>query len=122
MSKGMFTELMEASEPKKVAPAHRRGQPTKPPLPPPKVPRPSDDLLPGDLEDLSAAGYNSHSYRFTEAEIRWLRRFCLRASERLDRQISHNTLIRLLLRLADQEWQGNPRSNRILQLLAKLKD
>jgi len=119
----MFTELMEASEPKKVAPAPRKEQPAKPsPAPPPGTQRSTDDLLPGDLEDLSAAGYNSHSYRFTEAEIRWLRRFCLRASERLDRQISHNTLIRVMLRLADQEWQDNPRNNRILQLLGRTKD
>jgi hypothetical protein len=119
----MFTELMEASEPRKAVAAPSKRQPAKPsPPPPPAPPRQPDDLLPGDLEDLSTAGYNSHSYRFTEAEIRWLRRFCLRASERLDRQISHNTLIRVLLRLADDEWRGNPRSNRILQMLGRLRD
>lgn len=69
------------------------------------------------LEDLSAAGYTSHSYRFTERELRWLRRFCMRLSEMLDRPVSHNTLIRLLFRLADGEWRSNPDNNKLRTLL-----
>ena len=116
MGKGMFTELMEAAQAKDQAPQEQ------PQSGPPKKPSSQDDMLPGDLEDISQAGYTSHSYRFTEAELRWLRRFCLRASERIDRRISHNTLIRLLLRLADDEWKTNPDENRLLDLLSRLKD
>jgi len=79
-----------------------------------------DDLLPSRLEDLSEVGYNSHSYRFTDGEIRWLRRFCLRLSETLDRPVAHNTLIRTLFRLADSEWRASPDANRILDLLTEL--
>jgi len=111
----MFTELMEASAPKERPPRKEaRSEKPKPALP--------DDLLPTELEDLSQAGYTSHSYRFTEAELRWLRRLCLRASERLDRQISHNTLVRVLLRLAEKEWKANPDDNRLLDLLTRIKD
>ena len=117
MSKGMFTELMEAADKKPEQQQPQRPEATKP-APPPK----DDGLLPGDLQDLSDAGYNSHSYRFTEAENRWIRRFCLRASELLDRKVSHNTLIRVLLRLADQEWTTDPDRNRLRDLLSKIKD
>lgn len=117
MSKGMFTELMEAADKKREQPKPEAQQ-----LPKAAPPPPDDGLLPGDLQDLSEAGYNSHSYRFTEAENRWIRRFCLRASEQLDRKVSHNTLIRVLLRLADQEWSTDPDRNRLRDLLSKIKD
>jgi hypothetical protein len=111
----MFTELMEASDKEQKLPVERERREAK------IVPA-SDDLLPDDLEDLSAVGYNSHSYRFTETEIRWMRRFSLRASELLDRKISHNSLVRVLLRLADQEWKTHPDRNRLRDLLSKIKD
>jgi hypothetical protein len=111
----MFTELMEASD--KI-----QGPPVKRELRDAKIVPPSDDLLTDDLEDLSAVGYNSHSYRFTETEIRWMRRFSLRASEILDRKVSHNSLVRVLLRLADQEWKNDPDRNRLRDLLSKIKD
>ena len=115
MSKGMFTELMEAFD-KKQKPHVEQATRAEIPTPPP------DDLLPDSLEDLSTVGYNSHSYRFTETEIRWMRGFSLRASELLDRKISHNSLVRVLLRLADQEWKTDPDRNRLHDLLSKIKD
>ncbi len=116
MAKGMFTELMEASS-SEEHPQRKPKRATTPPVPAP----PPDDRLPRELEDLSRVGYNSHSYRLTETEVRWLRRFCLRASERLDRPISHNTLFRILLRLADEEWNDSPDKNRLLDFLSRLK-
>ena len=117
MTRGMFTELMETTTATGRAP---RGQAVE--ARPTKETATQDRALSGTLEDLSRAGYTSHSYRFTNAELRWLRRFCLRASERLDRQVSHNTLLRLFFRLADQEWNTNPRENRLLDLLSRLRD
>jgi hypothetical protein len=114
----MFTELMEASS-SEEQPRRERGRP-RAPSPPLPIP-PKTDRLPDELEDLSRAGYNSHSYRFTETEVRWLRRFCLRASERLDKPISHNTLFRVLLRLADQEWNSSRDANRLLDFLSHVK-
>ncbi len=117
MPKGMFTELMEASNTEeRPKPKSEKAARVPASTPPP------DDQLPRELEDLSQAGYNSHSYRLSESEIRWLRRFCLRASERIDRHISHNTLFRVLLRLADQEWQSDPDGNRLLELLSRLSE
>jgi hypothetical protein len=119
MTKGMFTQLMEAAENERKVkqPVTEQDQ-----TPSPRPTRMADELLPPALEDLSQVGYNSHSYRFTDSEIRWLRRFSLRLSENLDRHISHNTLIRLLLRLADQEWKSNPSANRLFELLSQIKD
>lgn len=116
MSKGMFTELMEtsSSDERPVAKPRKKVQ-SPAPIPP------LGDQLPAELEELSNAGYNSHSYRLSETEIRWFRRFCLRASERVDRHISHNTLFRALLRLADEEWKSNPDGNRLLKLLSRIK-
>ncbi len=114
--KGMFTELMEASSSREQP--RRKAKRVTPPL---AAPSPPDDRLPRELEDLSSVGYNSHSYRLTESEVRWLRRFCLRASERLDRTISHNTLFRVLLRLADDEWNSSPDKNRLLDSFSRLK-
>jgi len=113
--KGMFTELMEASD-SQGRPRRQSRSAT-----PPSVPAPSpDDRLPRELERMRV--HSSHSYRFTEAELRWLRRFCLHASERLDRRISHNTLFRVLLRLADDEWSKNPEKNRLLDFLSRIQE
>ncbi len=110
----MFSQLMAESE--------RPPEPAKEERPPVERRTPPsanrvDDLLPDRLEDLGEAGYTSHSYRLTEAELKWLRRFALRLSEHTDRSISHNTLIRALLRLADEEWRKNPEKNRLFTIL-----
>lgn len=107
----MFAQLMEETVPER--PEQR--------IPKPKPAPPKDNALPHDLEDLGSVGYTSHSYRLTESELRWLRRFSMQLSERLDRTVSHNTLIRLLLRLGDAEWSSNPDKNRLLDLLSRLK-
>lgn len=112
----MFADLMK-EQPERV-------QPTAPlaPKAPSKKSASSDDLLPDELESLGAVGYTSHSYRLTESEARWLRRFALRLSERLDIRVTHNTLFRALLRLGDAEWRTNPKSNRLIDLLTKTSD
>lgn len=115
MDKGMFTELMEASSDEERTPRGKSREETKNSSPP-------GDLLPGNLEDLSEAGYTAHTYRFTDAEMRWLRWFCLRASEQLDKKITHNSLIRTLMRLASNEWASKPSKNRLRDLLSRLKD
>ena len=108
----MFAQLMEDRP--SPAPDDKPAGEAKP------VPK-KDYTLPRELEDIGSAGYTSHSYRLTEVELRWLRRFSLQLSERLDRTVSHNTLIRLLLRLGDAEWTSNPNKNRLLDLLSRLK-
>lgn len=113
----MFAQLMEdKQQPAPPVPL------TKPQPPSTPDPLPADPVLPRGLEDLSDAGYTSHSYRLTEAELRWLRRFCLRLSEQRDQTVSHNTFVRLLLRLAQAEWDKNPKNNHLLKLLSELKN
>ncbi len=116
----MFAQLMEdkPDEPRPIKQKIVR-EPEEPITP---VPAPVDPVLPRALEDLSDAGYTSHSYRLTESELKWLRRFCLRLSEHRDQTVSHNTFVRLLLRLAQEEWNKNPNDNHLLKLLSQLKN
>jgi hypothetical protein len=116
----MFAQLME-DKPHEPQPA-KPELPAKPERHARPDPLPADPILPADLEDLSGAGYTSHSYRLTEAELKWLRRFCLRLSEHRDQTVSHNTFVRLLLRLAQDEWDKDPKDNHLLQLLSRLKN
>jgi hypothetical protein len=114
----MFAELMET-----------QNEPASPPPPVVRtVPKPTEHVapangdLPTDLEKLGDVGYTSHSYRLTASELLWFRRFSLKLSERLDRTISHNTVIRALFRIADDEWRANPEDNKLLKHLSELKD
>jgi hypothetical protein len=107
----MFGQLMEtqAEKPKDPIPAPSPKQPAKP----------KDELrLPEAFEDIGR-GYTAHSYRLTDAEVTWLRRFCLKLSEEMDRTVTQNELIRSLFRLADQEWRRKPEGNRILDELSR---
>lgn len=115
----MFAQLMENQDETPVTPA--KATPSKP-LQSKKAEGVADATLPDALENIGEAGYTSHSYRLTDAEVRWLRRFCLRLSEQMDRTVSQNELIRTLFRLADEDWRAKPDDNRILDQLSRLKD
>jgi hypothetical protein len=114
----MFTQLMESQpapddSPKQAAKPEPSAKPAR---------QPKDELaLPDDLEDIGDAGYTSHSYRLTDTEVRWLRRFCLKLSERMDRTVSQNELIRTLFRIADKEWREKPSTNRVADELSRNK-
>lgn len=112
----MFAQLMEPS-PEAAESDKQQPKPISHPAKPNEPQRREMEILDELLEELSQAGYTSHSYRFTENELRWLRRFCLRLSEALDRPVSHNTFIRLLFRLADAEWRSNPEKNKLRTLI-----
>jgi hypothetical protein len=116
----MFAQLMEtqpedgAEVPKPSRSAHAK---------PSKTPTATSELrLPDELENIGEAGYTSHSYRLTDAEVRWLRRFCFRLSEQMDRTVSQNELIRTLFRIADEDWRAKPGDNRLLDQLSQHKD
>ena len=81
----------------------------------------SHELSP-ELDDLTETGYRSHSYRFTTAESRWLRHRCLQLSVQLDRTVTHNELVRVLLRIADDAMKANPEKNDLLDRLSRIKD
>ena len=124
MADGMFSKLMELAdkEPPQV-------QPTPPSEPPPdaasprspvrSAPKPRSELAP-ELEDLTATGYTSHSYRFTQNELRWLQRFCLDLSLEFDTNIGHNLFIRVLLRVAQSQWTEDPKNNSLRTIIESL--
>lgn len=115
----MFAQLMETQpEQPDESPKSRQADRMKS-----KVAEPTNELrLPDELENIGDAGYTSHSYRLTDAEVRWLRRFCFKLSEQMDRTVSQNELIRSLFRLADEDWRAKPDDNRILDQLSRHKD
>lgn len=116
----MFTQLME-SQPDD-APEAREVIKPDPKARTAKASKPVDELrLPDELESIGDAGYTSHSYRLTDAEVRWLRRFCFKISEQLDRTVSQNELIRSLFRLADKEWRRKPDNNEVIDELSQHK-
>lgn len=78
--------------------------------------------LPPELDDLTEAGYRSHSFRFTTDESRWLKNRCLQLSAQLDRTITHNELVRVLLRIADDAMKASPDKNDVLDRLGRIKD
>ena len=117
MAEGMYSKLMELNK-EQTRPAQGSPPPTDDEETPANHTLP---LLPLELEDPRDTGSKSHSYRFTINEIHWLRRFCDHLSVELDRDVSHNTLVRLLLRLALAEWEENPDSNRLRHLIVKAR-
>lgn len=114
----MFAQLMENSD--EPSPAVEPDQPARTPDATTSR-RGNDSQLPDEMESIGEAGYTSHSYRLTEAEVRWLRRFCLRLSEQMDRTVSQNELIRTLFRMADEDWRKSTDDNRLLDQLSRNK-
>ena len=119
---GTYSALVELQEqttdPKPLA--RQRSKPER--LQPQAKTEPFKSDLPHELDDLSQVGYRSHSFRFTTAESRWLSSECLQLSAQLDRPITHNTLIRVLLRVADDAMKNNPAKNDLLDKLLRIKD
>lgn len=114
---GTYASLMEVQQAKSERPTK---QPLRPePLP---APFPSQPELSSELDDLTEVGYRSHSYRFTTAESHWLKSRCLQLSVQLDRTVTHNELVRVLLRVADDAMRKNPEKNDLLNRLSRIKD
>ncbi len=130
---GTFTKLMEMQRkdreqaeraPRSSAPKSSINFPSAPPAAKsPPVPNQSPEaaegvpLLPPTYERAGDVGVKSHSFRLTISELIWLRRFTTHLRVVMDRDVSNNTLMRLLLRLAQDEWQSNPEANRLRDLI-----
>jgi len=114
---GTFSKLMEIAEatPSASRPPTppRRAQPSQPQASPVPAAEPS--------EDLSTTPYISQNYRFTEDELRWLRRQSLNLSERLGSKVSQNTILRVALQVLRELYTKSPKSNPLLETLNKLK-
>jgi hypothetical protein len=89
---------------------------------PPHEPEVKKPELPRELENVARVGYVSHSFRLTTAEKVWLDSFCFQLSARLDRRVTHNNLVRILMRLADNLMRRRPDNNELLDKLLEIKD
>ncbi len=112
---GTYSKLIEIE---------REKQPTQEP---PKTPRPSDKTPPAKpqtgtepKEDLATTPYISQNYRFTEDELKWLRKQSYSLSERLGSKVSQNTILRLALQFLRDACSNN-RRNPLLEIVSRLR-
>ncbi len=110
---GTYSKLAELAEKKNVQP---RPEPAK--MEPKPAPKHEVDA---PAEDLSTTPYISQNYRFTEDELRWLRRQAFSLTERIGMKVSQNTILRVALSLLRDTCIKNPKRNPLLDALSKLK-
>lgn len=89
------------------------------PFPPPRPERKPATEAP--KEDLSTTPYISQNYRFTEDELRWLRRQAYNFTERLGSKVSQNTILRVSLHHLRDACTKNPKRNPLVDAVSRLK-
>lgn len=109
-SEGTYTQLVEISQ-KKRKPQEQSSPTRNEKSPPPEQPR----------EDLATTPYISQNYRFTEDELRWLRRQSYNLTERIGSKVSQNTILRVALRLLRDACTKNPKRNPLVEAVSQLK-
>jgi hypothetical protein len=72
-------------------------------------------------EDLSTIPYMNQSYRFTEEEVRWIRRQAYSLTERLGTKVSQNTVIRFAVHQLREACRKNPKRNPLVDAVSRLK-
>jgi hypothetical protein len=109
-SEGTYARLVEIAE--------KKGKPQQPPAPPA-----SEKSLPIEQprEDLTTTPYISQNYRFTDDELRWLRRQSYNLTERIGTKVSQNTILRVALRLLRDAFTKNPKRNPLVDAVSQLK-
>lgn len=114
---GTFSKLMEIAE-------------TAPPTPPSKPPTPVPELTPEAKptavpievsEDLNTTPYISQNYRFTEDELRWLKRQAFDLTDHFGTKVSQNMILRVALHDLRQACDKNPTLNPLVRSLSRLK-
>jgi hypothetical protein len=108
-TEGTYSQLMELSQDKAPAAAKT------------PQPRPKSAPVAEPAEDLSTTPYISQNYRFTEEELRWLRRQSFSLTERMGWKVSQNTILRVALQLLRDLYGKSPKDNPLLEALSKLK-
>jgi hypothetical protein len=109
-AEGTYSRLVEIAQKK----GDRREATTSPP--PEKNPQTRDQH-----EDLSTTPYLSQNYRFTEDELRWLRRQAYNLTDRLGAKVSQNTVLRVALHFLRDACTKNPKRNPLIEALSNLK-
>lgn len=109
---GTYSQLVEIAEKQK-----------KPSSAEPKAPRTASKKPAGPepREDLATTPYISQNYRFTEDELRWLRRQAYNLTERLGTKVSQNTILRVALQLLREACARSPARNPIVEAVTKTK-
>ncbi len=116
MAKGMFTQLMDASDK-----AQRARAPTTRPRQEAEPHTKNKAQASKPREDLSTTPYISQNYRFTEDELRWLRRQAYNLTERLGGKVSQNTVLRVALQHLRDACSANPKRNPLVDAISRLK-
>ena len=122
--KGMFTELMEASREPSNAPPPRPKKAPEATRPIEQVSSPTgDDTLTAasEQEDLSTIPYMAQNYRFTEDELKWLRRQAYDLTETLGAKVPQNLVVRIAVHHLRQVVTKNPKNNPLLEAISKLR-
>jgi hypothetical protein len=109
-NEGTYSRLIEV-ERKRAAPAAAPS-----PAQPRKEAKPA-----APPEDLATTPYISQNYRFTEDELRWLRRQAYSLTERFGTKVSQNAILRVALGLLREACGKNPRQNSLTEAISKLK-
>ena len=90
--------------------------------PPPPGPGAKKEPKPdGPAEDLSTVPYVSQNYRFTEDELRWIRKQAYDLTEQLGGKVSQNTILRIALRHLRNECERNSHKNPLVDAATQLK-
>ncbi len=113
---GTFSKLMEIAE---TAPAPPESP--KPPMRPEVSPLPAKAVPVEPVEDINSTPYISQNYRFTEDELRWLRKRAFDLSEQVGTKVSQNTILRIALRELRDACDRNPITNPLSKTVTRLK-
>ena len=71
-------------------------------------------------EDLATTPYISQNYRFTEDELKWLRKQSYNLSDRLGGKVSQNTVLRVALQFL-RDACSNGKRNPLFEIVSRLK-
>lgn len=72
-------------------------------------------------EDLSTTPYISQNYRFTDDELRWIRKQSYNLTEKLGAKVSQNTVLRISLQFLRDACTKNPKNNPLVEMASRLK-
>ena len=112
---GTYSKLVEIAQkkaPDKEAPPTPRALPAQ-------VEKPAPVEGPG--EDLNTTPYISQNYRFTEDELRWIRKQSYNLTEKLGAKVSQNTVLRIALQFLRDACAKNPKDNPLVETASRLK-
>ncbi len=112
---GTYSQLVEIAQ--KKEPETKAITPPRPRSRAPNKPAPAE----APAEDLSTTPYISQNYRFTEDELRWIRRQSYNLTEKLGAKVSQNTVLRIALQFLRDACAKNPKNNPLMETASRLK-